>query len=418
MAEAPKTIPQDAEWVQNLRHRPDPNRVPHLQVPSVGHFAPRPPAASFIPPDPATAEATRSTSVPQKKAVESETGQRGTSRLHHGIAPSSDRPYGEASYYDVSILKAPVWKWQIASYFFLGGVSAGAHVLARMAARGGGERYRDLTRAGSYIAALTALPCAPLLIADLGDPKRFHHMLRVWKPTTPMNLGTYVLTAHSGIAVASAVREFLSGPHSPDQAKELRRIASAPGSAVVLIQDAAGIPLALLLAAYTGVLLSCTSNPMWVKNPWLAPLFSAGAISTGASAITLALDCASSKVDTPSHRALSKVHTAAHVAEAVTLAGYLKHAGPKAMPLTRGTMKKHLAFTAGALVAAEGLKWLPLPRRARRWARIIASLLGLASGFSLRWAMIYGGKEAALNPHTARLASRANRTDAVAARNA
>jgi formate-dependent nitrite reductase membrane component NrfD len=389
VAEAPKSIPQHSEWTETLRHRPDPNRVPDLRVPTPARFTPRPlVAADLVPPDPATAES-RAGAAPAREAAQWSSG--GAS--------------SEPSYYDVSILKAPVWKWQIASYFFLGGASAGAFLLARMAERGGGRRYRELTRVGSYIAAACALPCAPLLIADLGDPKRFHHMLRVWKPSTPMNLGTWVMTSYSGAAVAAAVREFLRGPHSPDRAKEVRRIASAPCAALILLQDAAGVPLALLLSAYTGVLLSCTSNPLWVRNPWLAPLFSAGAISTGASAVSLALDCTSSEVDTPSHRALAKVHTAAHVAEAATLAGYLKHAGAKAAPLTRGSMKRHLWFSVGALVAAEGLNWLPFRGATRRWARIVASLLGLASGFSLRWAMIYGGKEAATDPHTARLAS-------------
>src|SRR5881392_3757695 len=89
----------------------------------------------------------------------------------------------EHSYYDVSFLKPPLWKWEIASYFFLGGVSAGSYILGRVAEQFGGRRYVPLTRWGTWLAAGTILPCAPLLIHDLGDPKRFHHMLRVWKPT-------------------------------------------------------------------------------------------------------------------------------------------------------------------------------------------------------------------------------------------
>src|SRR3954471_19623037 len=97
----------------------------------------------------------------------------------------------EPAYYNVSILKSPVWKWEIATYFFLGGISAASYVLARVAERAGGERYRNLTRAATYTAFATMLPCAPLLIHDLGDRKRFHHMLRVFKPTSPMSLGTW-----------------------------------------------------------------------------------------------------------------------------------------------------------------------------------------------------------------------------------
>ncbi len=122
---------------------------------------------------------------------------------------SAQAPQSEPSYYDIPMLKAPVWKWEIASYFFLGGLSAGAYILARMAERFGGEKFKDLTQAGTAIAAASVLPCPPLLIHDLGDPKRFHHMLRVWKPSSPMNLGTWVLTAYSGNLVVPTVRELL-----------------------------------------------------------------------------------------------------------------------------------------------------------------------------------------------------------------
>src|SRR4051812_32078264 len=94
-----------------------------------------------------------------------------------GIAPRSQ----DRSYYDISLLQAPVWKWEIASYFFLGGMSSGAYLVSRLAERFGGGRYRDVARVGSYVALASFLPCPPLLIHDLGDPKRFHHMLRVWK---------------------------------------------------------------------------------------------------------------------------------------------------------------------------------------------------------------------------------------------
>src|SRR5437870_13794814 len=94
----------------------------------------------------------------------------------------------QPSYYDIALLQAPVWKWEIASYFFFGGVSSGAYLISRLAERFGGGRYRDVARVGSYVALASFLPCPPLLIHDLGDPKRFHHMLRVWKPSSPMNL--------------------------------------------------------------------------------------------------------------------------------------------------------------------------------------------------------------------------------------
>src|SRR5438309_11656947 len=76
--------------------------------------------------------------------------------LRPGTRPSDYAPQGPQApqsspgYYDVPMLKAPVWKWEIASYFFLGGVAGGAFLLARMAERFGGREYRELTRVGSF----------------------------------------------------------------------------------------------------------------------------------------------------------------------------------------------------------------------------------------------------------------------------
>jgi len=156
------------------------------------------------------------------------------------------------------------------------------------------------------------------------------------------------------------------------------------------------------VAGYTGVLLSCTANPLWSKNRWLGAFFSASALSTGAAATRLAIR---SKTDTPSHNVLEKIDTCAHIAEAVTLRNFLKEAGPKARPLTHGSMKGIFALAVGSVVASEVVKHLPLRGKPRRFAGNLGSILALAGGFALRWALIYGGKEAAADPHLARLAT-------------
>src|SRR5262245_14245046 len=100
-------------------------------------------------------------------------------------------------YYGLPMLKRPTWGGEIAGYFFLEGVSAGSFLMASLAARSGDKRLRPVMRAGHYTALLAFIPCPPLLIADLGDPSRFHHMLRVFKPSSPMNLGAWTLSAYS-----------------------------------------------------------------------------------------------------------------------------------------------------------------------------------------------------------------------------
>jgi formate-dependent nitrite reductase membrane component NrfD len=370
-----KDTPYTAEWTANLAHKTDPNRVGSVQVK---------PAAGLLP------------------AAGGLAGQRFPSPATQPPPPSSN-----PAYYDISILKSPLWKWEIATYFYLGGLSAGAYVLGRLADRHGGKTHREISRIASYLALASILPAPPLLIHDLGDPKRFHHMLRMWKPSSPMNFGTWGLTAYSGMATFDVVRQFI-------QDTNLRRGTAAHSKLaqlmcngkLLLVHDAMGIPFALIVASYTGVLLSCTSNPMWSKNPWLSPLFTASAISTGAEAIGLVLECTSA-ADSPSKKVLRHIDTAAHIAEIGLMAGYSRHAGEKAAPLHTGKMRNFHRYTNAGIVGAEILKLAPLPSPLRRLARIVIALLGLSAGFSMRWSFIFGGHEAASNPSTARLSSNA-----------
>src|SRR5687767_696382 len=170
--------------------------------------------------------------------------------------PDAIEPKAEPAYHNVSILKSPVWKWEIATYFFLGGISAASYVLARLAERAGGERYRDLTRAGTYVSFAALLPCAPLLIADLGDRSRFHHMLRIFKPSSPMNLGTWLATGYGGVCTTAMLRE-----RARDRRNLIERLRARGLISELLCagHDFVGIPLALGVAGYTGVLLSCTA---------------------------------------------------------------------------------------------------------------------------------------------------------------
>ena len=171
--------------------------------------------------------------------------------------PETDGP----SYYNISLLQAPVWKWEIALYFWFGGISGGSYVLGRMADRFGGGKYRDLAKLGSYISFASLLPSPPLLIYDLGDPKRFHHMLRVFKPSTPMSLGSWILSGYSLPCTAEVMRHLaMDWLMTAEQRRAFE--ASVANKAVTAVNDVAGVPLALGLAGYTGVLLSGASTPL------------------------------------------------------------------------------------------------------------------------------------------------------------
>ncbi len=318
---------------------------------------------------------------------------------------SRNQSGSEPGYYDLSILKPPVWKWEIEGYFFLGGISAGSFIVSSLARLLGNGRFRDLARDGAYVSFLAFIPCAPLLILDLGDPKRFHHMLRVFKPASPMNFGAWVLTAFSVptalAALGEGVKEYRSSRSRSFWPVRFRRHEELLPPAAFLPLDLAGIPLALLLAGYTGILLSCTSNPVWCKSLWLGPLFSASSISTGANAALLALEARGSS-ECASKALLNNVATASHAVELVTLGGYVEERGPLAKPFTRGRYRKHMALAVGGIFVSEVLKRLPLTGKAKSLANVAGSLIGLAAGMALRSAIVYAGHDAANDPDLAR----------------
>ena len=97
------------------------------------------------------------------------------------------------SYYGRPVLKPPVWKHEIPAYLFTGGLAAGVG-----RARGGRGPHRPPGAAPRELARRRSaglLASLWFLVSDLGRPERFHHMLRVAKPTSPMSVGTWILTA-------------------------------------------------------------------------------------------------------------------------------------------------------------------------------------------------------------------------------
>jgi formate-dependent nitrite reductase membrane component NrfD len=292
----------------------------------------------------------------------------------------------ESGYYGLPILKRPFWKWEIALYFFSEGISAGSYLLSTVADLVGRGQYGDVVPAGRYLSFLFFLPCPPLLIVDLGRPERFHHMLRIFKRTSPMNHGAWAL---SGYGIFSAFVTALEP--STTQVPVAGGLFKAwqnfmPRKLISVL----GIPFALTMVSYPGVLLSTTSIPVWAKTHFLGALLAASSMSTAVSALTL---CNYASKNENTHQALSKLEDLAAGAEAVTLTAYLTTARKATRPLLRGRQSK--LFLWGAVTAG-----LVLPALLRRSSNKLirnglAPLLTLAGGLALKWSITYAGQESA-----------------------
>jgi hypothetical protein len=98
------------------------------------------------------------------------------------------------SYYGKPIVKEPVWKAEIPFYLFTGGVAGGASVLHGLARLTGNHR---LARSSLYIGAVADAVSPVLLVSDLGRPERFLNMLRVFKVTSPMSVGSWIRSSRA-----------------------------------------------------------------------------------------------------------------------------------------------------------------------------------------------------------------------------
>jgi len=160
------------------------------------------------------------------------------------------------SYYGRPVVKPVPWGPGIAGYLFLGGVAGGSALLAAGAQLTG----RALLRRNCRLAALAAVGLgAAALVEDLGRPERFLNMLRVIKVTSPMSLGSWILSAFgagAGVAAAAEV-DRMTGERLPlGPLRGVLHFAEGPAG----LEAAAFGPL---LAVYTAVLLADTSTPTW-----------------------------------------------------------------------------------------------------------------------------------------------------------
>ena len=183
------------------------------------------------------------------------------------------------TYYDRPVLKKPVWKWYVPAYFFSGGLAGAASTLGFAARLRGNDRLAR--RAG--LVSLAGMVASPvLLIVDLGRPGRSYNMLRVAKPTSPMSMGTWLISLFGPLTGAAAVSD-VTGV-LPGLGRLCEALAALLGPCV---------------STYTAVLTADTAIPAWHEAWRELPLVFAGgsAASGGAAAvlITPAYDAAAAR---------------------------------------------------------------------------------------------------------------------------
>lgn len=264
--------------------------------------------------------------------------------------------------------KNPAWTWYIVWYFFVGGIAAGAYMLAAIADLFGRDDDRPIAKFGYAIAFPLALLSAILLTLDLGMPIRTLNMFRLFKLSSPMSVGSWALL---GFGLASFLSLVLVLRDRPG-ALRIRRLVAVPGGL-----------LGFFIASYTGVLLGATNRPLWAGNNWIGPLFLVSACSTGVAGLALLL----ARETFPR---LRRFHLIAIGAEGLLLIVFLASLGSQAALFLSGSLA---AFFWGGVVVAGLLLPVALSIAGRtRPLEAIAAILVLVGGFALRYLVISGGQ--------------------------
>jgi protein NrfD len=188
-------------------------------------------------------------------------------------APDGLAYHGE-SYYGQPAVRPSPWDWKIAAYLFTSAFSGGAQLIAAIADRFGGARMRHVARNGRYLAAIGSAVGPALLVRDLKTPQRWYNMLRIFRRTSPMSIGSFALSAFGVLSALTALKELvserISGPTKPGPTE---LAAAVTGVAVM---------------TYTAPLLSSTSTPLWAAEPeLLAARFGSSAVALAAAGLSL-----------------------------------------------------------------------------------------------------------------------------------
>jgi formate-dependent nitrite reductase membrane component NrfD len=271
-----------------------------------------------------------------------------------------------------------VWIWSVPLYFWVGGVAGAAMTMSTAAQLFGGRSLRAFDERCRRVGAIGGGLGTALLIHDLGYKRRFLFMLRVFRPSSPMSVGSWVLALATPLTAGAAVlTKFRGWP------RDLGRMAGIGGGVL-------GMPL----ATYTGVLIGNTAVPVWAAARRSLPvLFGASAVaSLGAVFELMPLGARERTIA----RRFGRIGQVAELAAMAAVEYEAARVPQVVKPLRYGATGA--LWKAGAILTASAVAVSVLGGR-RRKMRAAAGVLGIAGSLCMRFGVFYAGKLSARDPH-------------------
>jgi len=275
------------------------------------------------------------------------------------------------SYYGQPILNPPVWaELDIAGYLFLGGLAGASSLMAGAAALTG---RRGLARSAKVASAAAGVLATGALVHDLGRPSRFYNMLRSFKPTSPMSVGSWLLAGFVPAALGAAASDVTG---------------RLPGVGVLASGVAAGLGPAV--ATYTAVLVSDTAVPAWHEGWRHIPVLFAGSALTAAGGVGL--------IGAPLAQGGPPLALAAAGAAAELAAAHRMQSGMGVVADAYNSGPARRMLRAGQALTAVGLAGGLASRRRSRLGSAASGLVLLAASACARFGIFRAGMESAGDP--------------------
>ena len=309
---------------------------------------------------------------PDRAAVTGDVHRRGAKKRRGGRGEPAMVPEAHfESYYGKPVLNKPTWESRdIAGYLFLGGLAGGSSVLAAGADLTGRRRLARSTKLGAFVAILGSLAA---LVHDLGQPKRFYNMLRVIKPSSPMSVGSWILSVYGPQAGLAAVT---------DVTGLFPRVGRAATVGAAVVGPA--------VASYTAALISDTAVPTWHAGHRQMPFVFVGSAATAAGGLgVLAAPIAESG---PARRALLLGAATELVASEVMS----RQSGLAAEPLHRGVAGRYMK-AAKALTVGGAVLGGVFGARSRA-AAVVGGAAAVAASVCTRFGIFHAGVASAEDP--------------------
>jgi hypothetical protein len=274
------------------------------------------------------------------------------------------------SYHGQPVLKEPIWSWEIPCYFFAGGMAGASAGLAFLSELRGNE---VLARRAWAVAASGVVISPPLLISDLGRPLRFLNMLRMFKVTSPMSVGSWIITGAGPMIAMAALNAWTD---------LFPRAAS--------IARPAAATLGLPLSTYTAALISNTAVPAWHEARRELPFVFGSGAALGAGA-------AATMLTPPAHAGPARrLAVGAALSEGVMRELMQQRLGELAEPYKRPPSSRLARFARVSI--ASGVTLLLRRGSHSRAAAIASGALMCAGALAARWSVFKAGSRSASDP--------------------